>query len=112
MPTRMSRHVQGTSRNPVASGVCCTDTASNSGPGASSMVRDADLGMLGHCLREQAALELLLGHLLDSQAERRHAHGHLAVESQKPDLLEGAEHQLLQLLVDLLLAPQELLDVL
>src|SRR5262245_29625697 len=62
--------------------------------------------------REQPAAQLLLGHLLHPQAQRRHPHRQVAVLGQLAHLAERPQHQLAQLVVDLVLAPHELLDVL
>src|SRR5437879_920176 len=77
---------------------------------AYSAPRRARLGP--HASGRPAAPLLLLGDLLDSQAQRRRAHPQLAVLGELAHLMEAAQHQLLQLLIDLVLAPQKLLDVL
>src|SRR5262249_58181283 len=56
---------------------------------------------------EQAAAQLLTGDLLDAQAQGRHAHRQPSFLRQAANAVERLEHQLPQLLVDLLLAPQE-----
>src|SRR5262249_28034705 len=62
--------------------------------------------------RIQAAAQFLARHLLDAQAQRRRAHGQLPPLGQVANVVEGVQHQLAQLVVDLRLAPHQLLDVL
>src|SRR5262245_22294791 len=62
--------------------------------------------------REEAPLGLLVGHLLHAQAQGRQAVRDPPVLRQPPHLVEGPEHQLAELVVDVRLAPHELLDVL
>ncbi len=62
--------------------------------------------------REQTAAELFLGDLLDAQAQARGTHGEAAFLRQPSHLMERSQHQLLELLIDLGLAPEKLLNVL
>src|SRR5262249_37189070 len=101
-------------RRPSAATTFGVGSLNNSSRWASSRMDGGRLMCPPSCVvsRMQPAPQLLLGDLLHAQAQSGGAHGHAALAGQAAYLVERLEHQLFQLVVDLLLAPQELLDVL